>query len=455
MVPGQVGHGVGIVGDVDSIAKSAMTYCADYVWDAQGGRRQVSLPVAADRPARWALPGMPNIHSHAFQRAMAGLAERAGPGEDSFWTWREAMYACAQRMSPERLRAVAAQLYAEMLEAGYTWVCEFHYLHHQPGGRPYAPQEAMALAVIEAAQESGIGLTLLPVLYQRGGFDGRALDERQQRFRHDSDAFLRLLESLAVHEGPRLRLGIAFHSLRAVTVEAMREVLDAAVAADRPLHIHIAEQIGEVQECLAQHKARPVDWLFDRFDIDRRWTLVHATHLSAEERKRIARSGAVVALCPTTEANLGDGLFPLREYLSDGGRIGIGSDSHISVSPVEELRWLEYGQRLFARRRNRVALNAGESCGEVLLGAALGGGWQATGVEPPADDLVVLDDQAPALAGASARDLVDRWVFASQRPLVREVYAGGVRVVEGGRHVHADALRERFAEVMRDTYSVR
>ncbi|HRQ64773.1 MAG TPA: formimidoylglutamate deiminase [Xanthomonadaceae bacterium] len=432
-----------------------MSYCADYLWNAHGSARSVPLPATATGAARFAIAGIPNIHSHAFQRAMAGLAERAGPGEDSFWTWREAMYACAQRMDPDRLRAVAAQLYAEMLEAGFTWVCEFHYLHHQPGGRAYAPAEAMAVALVEAARETGIGLTLLPVLYQRGGFDDRALDDRQQRFSHDTAAFLRLLETLAVHEGPRLRLGTAFHSLRAVSVEAMREVLATESAAQRPLHIHIAEQIGEVQECLARHKARPVDWLCDQVDIDRRWTLVHATHLSAEERMRIARSGAVVALCPTTEANLGDGLFPLREYLSDGGRFGIGSDSHISVSPVEELRWLEYGQRLIARRRNRVALEAGESCGEVLLGAALGGGWQATGVETPPDDIVVLEDEAPALAGASARDLVDRWVFASQRPLVREVYAGGVRVVERGRHVHADALRERFARVMRDTFSVR
>jgi formimidoylglutamate deiminase len=428
-----------------------MSYCADYLWNAHGSTRSVPLPATATDAAQFALAGIPNIHSHAFQRAMAGLAERAGPGEDSFWTWREAMYACAQRMDPDRLRAVAAQLYAEMLEAGYTWVCEFHYLHHQPGGRAHAPPEAMALALIEAARDTGIGLTLLPVLYQRGGFDDRALNERQLRFRHDTDAFLRLLDTLAVHEGPRLRLGIAFHSLRAVTEAAMRAVLETEIATDRPLHIHIAEQIGEVQECLAQHKARPVDWLFDRFDVDRRWTLVHATHLSAEERKRIARSGAVVALCPTTEANLGDGLFPLREYLSDGGRFGIGSDSHISVSPVEELRWLEYGQRLVARRRNRVTLEAGESCGEVLLGACIGGGWQAAGLESaPGDDVVVLDDTAAALAGASARDLVDRFVFAGNRSLVREVFAGGVRCVESGRHVHAARIAEQFHKVMRE-----
>lgn len=428
-----------------------MTYCADYLWSAHGGRRDVELAVAVAGSARWALPGVPNIHSHAFQRAMAGLAERAGPGDDSFWTWREAMYACAQRMTPERLRAVAAQLYAEMLEAGYTWVCEFHYLHHQPGGRLHAPPEAMALALIEAAQEAGIGMTLLPVLYQRGGFDGAALNERQRRFGHDTEAFLRMLDSLASHQAPRLRLGIAFHSLRAVTLEAIRDVIESTAAEERPLHIHIAEQVGEVQECLARHEKRPVDWLFDHVAVDSRWTLVHATHLSVEERKRIARSGAVVALCPTTEANLGDGLFPLAEYLSDSGRIGIGSDSQVSVSPVEELRWLEYGQRLISRRRNRAALNAGESSGEVLLGACLGGGWQAAGLhEAPVGDIVVLDENAPLLASASEEDLVDRWVFAGNRPLVREVFAGGERLVENGRHVRGDAIAERFRSAMAD-----
>jgi formimidoylglutamate deiminase len=426
-----------------------MGHCADYLWDAHGGSRDVPLPAAASRGARFALPGIPNIHSHAFQRAMAGLAERAGPSEDSFWSWREAMYACAQRMDPERLQALAAQLYAEMLESGYTWVCEFHYLHHQPGGRPYAPSEAMALAVVEAAREAGIGLTLLPVLYQRGGFDGRVLSERQLRFRHGVEDFLRLLESLAPLEGPRLRLGIAFHSLRAVGAEAMREVLAAAVATGRPLHIHVAEQVGEVQDCLAAHGARPVEFLHREFGVDAHWTLVHATHITEDERRQVAQSGAVVALCPTTEANLGDGLFPLREYLGDGGRFGIGSDSHVSVSPVEELRWLEYGQRLQSLRRNRVALKPGESCGEVLLGAALAGGWQACGLEAaPADDVLLLDEDAPQLAAAGERDLVDRVVFAGNRNPVREVIAGGQRVVEDGRHVRGGEIAARFRRAM-------
>lgn len=429
-----------------------MTYCADYLWTAHGGVEAAELPLHSSGRARWALPGIPNIHSHAFQRAMAGMAERAGPGEDSFWTWREAMYACAQRMDPERLRAVAAHLYAEMLEAGFTWVCEFHYLHHQRGGRAHAPPEAMALALIEAATEAGIGLTLLPVLYQRGGFDGRDLDERQLRFGHDTAAFLKLLDALTAHQGPRTRIGVAFHSLRAVSIEAIREVLESCDPA-QPLHIHVSEQVGEVQDCLAAHKARPVDLLFDQIGVDARWTLVHATHLSAVERTRIARSGAVVALCPTTEANLGDGLFPLREYLSDGGRFGIGSDSQISVSPTEELRWLEYGQRLHSRRRNRAALSAGESSGEVLLGGCLSGGWRAAGLETaPEGDVVVLDENAPVLVGARPADLVDRFVFAGNRSPIREVFSDGRRVVEQGRHVDRETIAADFRRVMAEIH---
>jgi formimidoylglutamate deiminase len=398
--------------------------------------------------ARWVMPGVPNLHSHAFQRAMAGLAERQTNPEDSFWTWRELMYGFAAKLTPETLHDIAAMLYVEMLEAGYTSVCEFHYLHHAPDGKPYADADAMSQALVAAAQETGIGLTLLPTLYMTGGFDGRALGERQRRFGHTVDAYLSLLASLRARESDRLRVGACFHSLRAVPETAMREVLDATRATPMPVHIHIAEQIGEVQDSLALRGARPVEWLLDRMPVDAAWTLVHATHMTEAETRAVAASGATVAICTTTEANLGDGLFPFKAYLDAGGTWGIGSDSHISVSPVEELRWLEYGQRLVARRRNIAARAHRTSTGESLYAQALAGGARGTmqpvGLFEAADasrgttatraDLLVLDEHAPELAGATPRDLVDRWIFSGNRNLVREVYVGGERVVADGVH---------------------
>jgi len=307
--------------------------------DAHGRFAASAAPDGNGRNAYWALPGIANLHSHAFQRAMAGLAERRGSEGDSFWTWRETMYAFAQCITPDDLHAVAAQLYVEMLQAGYTHVCEFHYLHHAPDGKPYADPAAMSHALIAAARETGIGMTLLPVLYMRGGFDGRALSSRQARFAHEVGAFLRLLEILRAEEDSRLRIGMAFHSLRAVPPDALAATL-AALPSGMPRHIHISEQTAEVDDCIAQHGARPVRWLLDNAAVDASWTLVHATHLDEREMRGIAASGATVALCPTTEANLGDGFFPLRAYLDAGGAWGIGSDSNSSVSPVEDLRWL-------------------------------------------------------------------------------------------------------------------
>lgn len=402
----------------------------------------MSHPLAHAQGPRWRVPGIANLHSHAFQRAMAGMAERQGSEADSFWTWRELMYRFAAALTPEDVRAIATQLYVEMLEAGYTSVCEFHYLHHGPGGRPYAPPTAMAEAVLEAARETGIRFTLLPVLYQRGGFDGRPLAPRQQRFFHDTGAFLRLLEALEVHAFPGLRLGLAFHSLRAVDVATMREVLAARGAASGPIHLHIAEQQAEVADCLAHHGRRPVTYLLDELPVDARWTLVHATHLDAGEVRGIAASGATVALCPSTEGNLGDGLFPLRAFLAAGGRYGIGSDSHVSVSPVEDLRWLEYGQRLLEQKRNRAVLGPG-STASAMLQAVVASAPAATGfaAEALAEDYLLLDGEAPALASASAEDVPDRWLFCGNRPLVREVWVAGRQVVAEGRH----PLRERAA----------
>jgi formimidoylglutamate deiminase len=394
----------------------------------------------------WRVPGIANLHSHAFQRAMAGLAERQTDPKDSFWTWRETMYRMAARFDPDSLHAVAAQLYAEMLEAGYTAVCEFHYLHHAPDGTPYADPAAMSRALVQAARDTGIRLTLLPVLYMSGGFDGRPLSSRQRRFAHDVDGFLRLLHDLRAGQDGGLRVGCAFHSLRAVPEAAMREVL-AALPVDAPVHLHIAEQVAEVEDCVSVRGARPVQWLLEHFEPDARWTLVHATHLDAGETAGIARSGATVALCPTTEANLGDGLFPLREYLDAGGAWGVGSDSHISVSPVEELRWLEYGQRLVTRHRNIAVREDSPSVGDTLLRGVLASARNATGFEA-GDDHLVLDAQAPILAAADARDVVDRWVFSGNRPLVREVQVDGRRCVAEGRHHDREAIALRYRRVL-------
>jgi formimidoylglutamate deiminase len=446
-----------------SIHAAVRQFRAGQLWRADGWHADAALAVDADGRLRepddradgemlgaWVLPGMPNLHSHSFQRAMAGLAERKGRVDDSFWSWRETMYAFAARIGPDELQAIAAQLYVEMLKAGYTRVCEFHYLHHQPDGTPYAQPEAMSLALIEAAREAGIGLTLLPVLYISGGFDGRALSARQRRFGHAVDAYLRLLESLRGQQGDDLRVGIALHSLRAVPEAALREVLSSELAQSEPIHILIAEQVGEVQDCLATRGARPVEWLFDHAGVDARWCLVHATHLTEAETVQLARSGAVAGLCPTTEANLGDGLFPLAAYRDAGGTLGIGSDSHISISPVEELRWLEYGQRLSTRHRNIAARHEGESVGETLWRAALRGGTQASGLpvgalQPGARaDLIVLDDSSPLLAARDERAVLDSFLFAGNTPLVRDVMVGGRWQVRGFQHRDEARIAARY-----------
>ncbi len=469
-------------------------YSARYAWLPGGWTEHVSVRVDVSSPnrgmtldvttgsvaegaqtlGRYVLPGMPNLHSHAFQRAMAGLAERqsladtavsardnqkVAPGSasrqaDSFWTWRETMYAFASRVDPEDLRAIAAQLYVEMLKAGYTHVCEFHYLHHQPDGRPYADPAAMSLALVEAAREAGIGLTLMPALYMTGGFDGRALSDRQRRFGFEVDGYLALLQKLKKLESATLRIGMALHSLRAVPERAMREVLGADVTRAMPVHVHIAEQIGEVQDCLALRNARPVEWLLDNMPVDARWCLVHATHMTAQETQRLAQSGAVAGLCPTTEANLGDGLFPLKAYLDHAGALGIGSDSHISVSPVEELRWLEYGQRLATRHRNIAVSAANASVGETLFAAALLGGARAAGIAAGAieagarADLIVLDDSAALLAGRDEASLIDTFLFAGNANLVRHVVANGEWVVRDFRHRDEERIAARYRETV-------
>ena len=431
------------------------TSTAPRLWQPAHGWQPLSVDASHGLAAGTRLlSGIANLHSHAFQRAMAGMAERRGDSDqDSFWTWRETMYRFAGRFDPDTLRAVAAQLYVEMLEAGYTSVCEFHYLHHAPDGRPYDDPAAMSRALIDAAREPCIRLTLLPGLYLTGGFDGRALGERQRRFGHDIDGYLRLLETLRAEQNDTLRVGCALHSLRAVPPDAMAAVL-AALPSDSRIHIHIAEQTGEVDDCVAVRGVRPVQWLLDHADVDARWTLVHATHLDDAEVAATARSGATVAICPTTEANLGDGLFRLRDYLDAGGAWGIGSDSHISVSPVEELRWLEYGQRLATRRRNIATSPQVRSVGETLLGGVLASAAASTGHTTDSvrdgqpGDAFSLSMDSPVMAGADDGNAIDRWMFSGNRPLVDRVWVGRQCVVEGGRHRAVDDVAQRYRVAM-------
>lgn len=398
-----------------------------------------------------AVPGVANLHSHAFQRGMAGLAERAGPGEDSFWTWREVMYRFLDRLSPDDVEAIAGQLYAEMLEAGFTSVGEFHYLQHDTDGSPYADRAEMAERIVAAADTTGIGLTLLPVLYHQGGFGAAPLTEGQRRFRVGPDDLLSLILTLKTRH-PGVVTGAAPHSLRAVTPESLKAVVEGMPLG--PLHIHAAEQTKEVQDCIAWSGRRPVRWLLDEVEIDSRWCLVHATHLDDTELAGLAGSGAVAGLCPVTEANLGDGIFRGVDYLGLHGRFGVGSDSHVRVDLADELRTLEYSQRLRDRRRNLLA-PPGASVGRTLLTAAASGGAQAlqqpTGAIAPGHraDIVSLDPDHPALAGKSGDDLLDGWLFAAGRPAVDTVHAAGRRVVEAGRHVDATRIETRFRQTMR------
>jgi len=434
-------------------------WARDVRLEIDGGAIVAASPGASDPSAERAsgpvIPGMANLHSHAFQRAMAGLTERMGStGDDSFWTWCEVMYGFVRTITPQALEAIAAQLYVEMLCAGYTAVAEFHYLHHDPNGAPYADRAELSRRVIAAARRAGIGITHLPVLYAHGGFGAKPPTEGQRRFVNDGAGFLRLTETLARdHRGdPDVRVGIAPHSLRAVTPDLLGQVIAGFEAIDpaAPIHIHIAEQVREVEECLAWSGERPVAWLLGQHAVGPRWCLVHATHMTEAETRALGASGAVAGLCPTTEANLGDGLFPLAAYLDAGGALGIGSDSHVSVSPVEELRWLEYGQRLALRRRNVAASAAVPNVGARLYRLALAGGARACarpiGAIAPGHraDLVVLDADHPLLAGRGGDTLLDAYVFAGNDRVVRDVMVGGVWRVRNGRHVRAEETRAAY-----------
>ncbi len=394
------------------------------------------------------IAGMPNLHSHAFQRAMAGLTERQTNPNDSFWTWRELMYRFASRITPEQLHAIASQLYVEMLEAGYTSVCEFHYLHHQPDGKKYADNSAMSQAIVQAAKDTGIRLTLLPVLYMTGGFDGRALNDQQKRFSHTVEDFLTLIAKLQSQENDALKIGIALHSLRAVPEKSIREVLKG-VSGKLPIHIHISEQMAEVNDCIALRQARPVQWLMDNFEINRDWTLVHATHLDGMEVAAIAKSKATVAICTTTEANLGDGFFRLRDFIAQEGNFGIGSDSNTSISPVEELRWLEYGQRLLHQQRNIALTPQQPSVGEYLWHKAVSDGRVST-QQDCSQDYLILNESESALAGVNDFTLYDRLVFGGNRSLIQDVFVGGKQVVSHGLHTDRKTIAEKYAKVLNE-----
>lgn len=432
-------------------------------WDSKGDLVRVQAgasPKLGVARADYVVPGMVNLHSHAFQRAMGGLTEKLGDGPDSFWTWRELMYRFAGRISPAQLEAIAAQLYVECLRHGYTSVCEFHYLHRDPNGATYARAAEMGERIATAAQQAGIGMTLLPVLYSHAGFGGQPLRLEQQRFRSDVELVVGIAESLEHLRGGQFEVGAAPHSLRAAGAAQVRE-LAASLPHDRPLHIHIAEQQAEVEQCLAACGKRPVEYLMERVGVDERWCLVHATHLVDEEVDALAASGAVAGLCPTTEANLGDGLFPLASYIDAGGQFGIGSDSHVSQSPVEELRWLEYGQRLLRQRRNVAATRERPDVGQYLWQEALRGGAQAAGRRVGAleagrrADLLVLDGAHPNLEGVADEDVLGRFIFCGNDNLVRDVLAGGHWVVQGARHIAQDAIAERYRHAIHQLREVR
>lgn len=402
------------------------------------------------------VPGMPNLHSHAFQRAMAGLAEVAGNPNDSFWTWRDLMYRLVGQISPEQLGIIARQLYIEMLKGGFTSVAEFHYVHQDTTGKPYADPAELALRISAAASSVGIGLTLLPVLYSHAGFGGQAPSDGQRRFIHSTDSYLTLQTSLrsVIDTQPAQALGLCFHSLRAVTPQQIADVL-AAGDLQCPVHIHIAEQQKEVEDCLSWSGRRPLQWLYENVDVDQRWCLVHATHAEADEVAMMARSGAVAGLCLTTEANLGDGIFPAVDYIAQGGRWGIGSDSHVSLSVVEELRWLEYGQRLRDQKRNRLYRSDQPMVGRTLYDAALAGGAQAMGQAVGAlevgkrADWLVLDGSDPYLATATGDGILNRWLFAGGDRQIRDVMVNGRWVISEGRHADEEESSRAFAQVLR------
>ena len=401
------------------------------------------------------LPTIANLHSHAFQRIMAGMAEVSLNPNDSFWSWRDLMYKVVRTLSPDDVRIIATQLYIDMLKAGYTQVGEFHYLHHAQDGQAYSSINEMANQLIEAANSAGLGITLLPVLYSHSGFGAQPANAGQARFINSTADYLTLHQACATSLAQQdlHQLGVCFHSLRAVTEPQIREVL-AATDSSMPIHIHIAEQQKEVKDCLAWSGQRPVEWLHNTIGLDARWCLIHATHLTPAELTAIAQSQAVAGLCPTTEANLGDGIFPAVDYQQQAGRWGIGSDSHVSLSIVEELRTLEYGQRLRDQQRNRLHSPNQSHVGDYLFEQARLGGNQACQVQlglaiGDRADFMVLDNSHPFIAASQPQDILNRWLFACNENLVKDVYVAGKPVIENFHHPLEESSRQQFTQLIK------
>ena len=424
-------------------------------WDRiQPGITQV--PDAARRLDGPVLPGLVDAHSHAFQRAFAGLSERRDSDADDFWSWRDRMYRVALRITPAQMQAVAAQLYVELLRGGYTQVCEFHYLHHDTDGQPYADPATMCWALADAAADAGLGLTLLPVLYERAGFQQPALRPDQRRFAGNAEMVLALQRAVRGAGRRHVDAGVAIHSLRAASAEsitALRRALDGDAG---PIHVHISEQTQEVDDCLAATGQRPIDWLCTHAAPDARWHLVHATHATQQEIAAVARCGATAVICPSTEANLGDGLTNIQSWLAAGVPMAIGSDSHITRNWPEELRWLEYGQRLQLRQRNVCAAPAqgAPSTAGRLFEATLHAGGRSAGhtrwglVSGARADALVVDTTAAPLLGIPPDHQLDALVFASSEPALREVLVAGEVVMRDGRHARQETIGARFTEVM-------
>ncbi len=418
-------------------------------------------PADADVLAGPLLPALVDAHSHAFQRAFAGLAERRDAAADDFWSWRDRMYRVALRITPEQVRAIAAHLFVELLRGGYTHVCEFHYLQHDRDGKPYADPLALSWAIADAAEEAGIGLTLLPVLYERAGFDRPQLREDQRRFRTSAQAVWAACHAIGSSGRPRVSAGVAIHSLRAAAPESITMLRKLADGFDGPIHIHVAEQTAEVEDCLAATGARPIEWLAREGLLDARWQLVHATHTVPEEIAAVAAGGAGVVICPSTEGNLGDGLCDLPGWLAHDVPMTLGSDSHVTREWREELRWLDYGQRLARRQRNvsaapelGVASTAQRLFTRVCAGGAAAAGERRWGLEPGARaDALVVDTGGASLAGFPPAQLLDALVFSSPGRPWRDVLVGGRWVVRDHRHGTATAVAERFAGVMQELWS--
>ncbi len=455
------------------------TYFAPMAWVEGAWAKDVLLSVAAD--GTWAsvnanassdqqrsavrlsgpvIPGLVNAHSHAFQRAIAGMTERSNGSQDNFWSWRDRMYSVANRITPGQLEAIAALLYAELLKAGYTQVCEFHYLHHDLQGKPYANPLEMSSALMRAAQRVGIGITLLPTLYMRSGFGATGLRDDQQRFASTPESIFKLCEGIAQQfSGDRVTTGLGLHSLRAVGPGAMQEAAAHARARCMPIHIHVAEQTGEVADCIAALGQRPVEWLLSHANLDASWNLVHATHTTPTELQGVKASGASIVLCPSTEANLGDGVFDLPTYAKAQGNWSIGSDSHVTRSWQEELRLLEYSQRLALRQRNVMSGSSGasgeSSTAAALFNAALAGGSAACGLKVNGlkagsqADFSIIDTTLTALMGIPDSHLLDAMIFSSPDARLSDVYVAGNCVVRAGTVENWQGLKSDFTQAMR------